>query len=139
MPIAEVTSAEVIGILAPIWHEKAPTTRKLRQRIRAVLEWAVTMDLRPGNPCDRISPVFGAQGNAVRHMRTLPHGNVASAFRASNAIRLGNPMSRSHGGTKFDPVQHRFRRELAQENTLKTQYRRKSSLSVHVVRILYIR
>ena len=88
MPIAEVTSADVIGILAPIWHEKAPTARKLRQRIRAVLEWAVAMDLRPDNPCDRIGPVLGAQGKAVRHMRALPHGEVASALRtvrASNA------------------------------------------------------
>ena len=87
MPIAEVTSADVIGILAPIWHEKAPTARKLRQRIRAVLEWAVAMDLRPDNPCDRIGPVLGSQGNAVRHMRALPHGEVASALqtvRASN-------------------------------------------------------
>ena len=88
MPIAEVTSADVIGILAPIWHEKAPTARKLRQRIRAVLEWAVAMDLRPDNPCDRIGPVLGVQGNAVRHMRALPHGEVAAAVqtvRASNA------------------------------------------------------
>ena len=87
IPIAEVTSADVIGILAPIWHEKAPTARKLRQRIRAVLEWAVAMDLRPDNPCDRIGPVLGSQGNAVRHMRALPHGEVASALqtvRASN-------------------------------------------------------
>ncbi len=88
MPIAEVTSADVIGILAPLWHEKAPTARKLRQRIRAVLEWAVAMELRPDNPCDRIGPVLGVQGNAVRHMRALPHGEVASALRtvrASNA------------------------------------------------------
>ena len=85
MPIAEVTSADVIGILAPIWHEKAPTARKLRQRIRAVLEWAVAMDLRPDNPCDRIGSVLGAQGKAVRHMRALPHGEVASALRTVRA------------------------------------------------------
>ena len=87
MPIAEVTSADVIGILAPIWHEKAPTARKLRQRIRAVLEWAVVMDLRPDNPCDRIGPVLGAQGNAVRHMRALPHGEVASALQTVRASK----------------------------------------------------
>ncbi len=87
MAIAEVTSADVIGILAPIWHEKAPTARKLRQRIRAVLEWAVAMDLRPDNPCDRIGPVLGAQGNSVRHMRALPHGEVASALRTVRASK----------------------------------------------------
>ena len=85
IPIAEVTSADVIGILAPIWHEKAATARKLRQRIRAVLEWAVAMDLRPDNPCDRIGPVLGSQGKAVRHMRALPHGEVASALRTVRA------------------------------------------------------
>ena len=88
MPISEVTSADVIGILAPIWHDMPPTARKLRQRIRAVMEWAVAMDLRPDNPCDRIGPVLGAQGGLVRHMRALPHGEVASAIetvRASNA------------------------------------------------------
>ena len=88
MPISEVTSADVIGILAPIWHDVPPTARKLRQRIRAVMEWAVAMDLRPDNPCDRIGPVLGAQGGRVRHMPALPHGEVASAIEtvaASNA------------------------------------------------------
>ncbi len=49
------------------------------------------MDLRPDNPCDRIGPVLGSQGNAVRHMRALPHGEVASALqtvRESNARPL---------------------------------------------------
>ena len=87
MPIAEVTSADVIGILAPIWHEKAPTARKLRQRIRAILEWAVAMDLRPDNPCDRIGPVLGSQGNTVRHMRALPHTEVAEALRTVRASK----------------------------------------------------
>ena len=41
MPVSEVTSADVLEILAPIWHTKADTARRLRQRIRAVLEWAV--------------------------------------------------------------------------------------------------
>lgn len=87
MPISEVTSADVIGILAPIWHGKPAMARKLRQRIRAVLEWAVAMDLRPDNPCDRIGPVLGSQGNGVRHMRALPHGEVAEAIRKVRASK----------------------------------------------------
>ena len=81
MPVSDVTSADVIGILAPIWHEKAPTARKLRQRIRAIMEWAVAMDYRPDNPCDRIGPVLGAQPKVARHMRALPHREVAGAIR----------------------------------------------------------
>ena len=33
--VSAVTSADLIGILAPIWHTKASTARKLRQRIQA--------------------------------------------------------------------------------------------------------
>ena len=105
MPVSEVTSADVIGILAPIWHDTAATARKLRQRIRAVMEWAVAMDLRPDNPCDRIGPVLGAQGNGVRHRRALPHREVASAIetvRASGArpvVKLAFEFPGADGGT----------------------------------------
>ena len=71
MPVSEVTSADVLEILAPIWHTKADTARRLRQRIRAVLEWAVAMEFRIDNPCDRIGPVLGPQHNVVQHMRAL--------------------------------------------------------------------
>ncbi len=82
MPISEETSAEVIGILAPIWHDKAATAIKVPQRIRAVLEWAVAMDLRPDNPCNRIGPALGAQDKGGAVLRALPHGEVAGAIKA---------------------------------------------------------
>ena len=89
MPVSEVTSGDVLEILAPIWHAKAPTAKVLRQRIRTVLEWAVAMEYRPDNPADRVGPVLGPQDAAVRHMRALPHCEVASALakvRASDAM-----------------------------------------------------
>ena len=89
MLVSEVTSGDVIGVLAPIWHEMVPTARNLRQRIHKVMEWSVAMDLRSDNPCDRIGPVLGAQGKAVRHMRALPHREVAEAIRA---VRASNAM-----------------------------------------------
>ena len=51
----------------------------MRQRIRSVLEWAVALELRADNPCDRILPVLGPQHDLVRHMRALPHRDVAAA------------------------------------------------------------
>ena len=89
VPVSEVTTGDVIEILIPIWHVKATTARCVRQRIRTVLEWAVAMELRTDNPCDRIGPVLGPQGAVVRHMRALPHREVASALetvRTSDAI-----------------------------------------------------
>ena len=89
-PVSEVNSADVLAVLTPIWHVKPDTARRLRQRIRAVLEWSIAMEHRTDNPCDRIGPVLGPQRNVVRHMRALPHRDVAAAIgtvRASRSTR----------------------------------------------------
>ena len=54
------------------WHVKAETARAVRQRIRSVLEWAIAMDLRHDNPCDRVLPVLGPQNDIVTHRLALP-------------------------------------------------------------------
>ncbi|MDD9988390.1 MAG: site-specific integrase, partial [Spirochaetaceae bacterium] len=83
--VSEVTSADVLEILTPIWHSKASTARRVRQRMQAVLEWAVAMELRADNPCDRIGPVLGPQQGAVEHMPALPHRDVPAAIEAVRA------------------------------------------------------
>ena len=88
MPVSEVTSADVLEILTPIWHLKAVMARCVQQRMRAVLEWAVAMEFRLDNPCDRIVPVLGPQRGVVQHMQALPHRDVPAVIetvRASNA------------------------------------------------------
>ena len=80
LPVSEVTSADVLEILTPIWHTKAPTARYVHHRIRAVLEWAIAMDWRTDNPCDRILPVLGLQHDVVQHRKALPHREVAAAI-----------------------------------------------------------
>ena len=69
----------MLEILTPIWHVKPETARAVRQRIRSVLEWSIAMELRADNPCDRVLPVLGPQGDIVEHMRALPHQDVAAA------------------------------------------------------------
>ena len=81
-PVSDVTGAEVLDVLTPIWHVKPSTARRIRERIRAVLEWAVAMELRAGNPCDRIGSVLGPQHAAAEHMQALPHREVAAAVAA---------------------------------------------------------
>ena len=86
--VSEVTSADVLGVLAPIWHEKPETARRVRQRIGAVMQWAIAMEYRADDPCERIGATLGRQRDVVRHMRALPHAEVAEAVatvRASGA------------------------------------------------------
>ena len=89
--VTEVTSPDVIDVLGPIWHSSPTTARRVRQRINAVMEWAVAMEYRADNPCHRIGPVLGRQQENVQHMRALPHREVAAALettRASGARRV---------------------------------------------------
>ena len=79
-PVSDVSSADVLQVLAAIWHEKPETARRVRQRIGAVMEWAVTMEFRPDNPCDRLTKTLPRQRDTVQHMRALPHSEVAAAI-----------------------------------------------------------
>ena len=81
-------SADVLEILTPIWHTKGPTARTVHLRIRAVLEWAIAMDWRADNPCDRLLPVLGPQHDVVVHRRALPHREVAAAIER---VRAADP------------------------------------------------
>ena len=85
MPVSEVTTADILAILTPIWHEKSQTARRVRQRIGGVMKCAVAMGHRPDNPP---GDALGRQQAVVQHMRALPHGAVADALatvRASQA------------------------------------------------------
>ena len=91
IPVAEVTGADVIETLRHVWHRHPATARRLRQRIDTVMEWAVAMEYRADNPCGRVGLVLGRQQDRVRHMRALPHGEVAAAVaavRGSGARRV---------------------------------------------------
>ena len=85
MPVSDVTSADVLEVLVSIWHTKPSTARSVLQRIRSVLDWAVAMEFRGDNPCDRLRSVLGPQNHVVEHMRALPHREVAAAIRTVRA------------------------------------------------------
>ncbi len=93
--VSTVSSADILDTLRRIWHVRPETARRVRQRISAVMDWAVAMEYRADNPCDRLGPVLGPQQDLVEHMRALPHGEVAGAIQkmwcsgATQAVKLG--------------------------------------------------
>ena len=90
-PVSEVNTADVLEVLTPIWHSKAATAREVRQRVRSVLEWAIALDLRNDNPCDRVVPLLGPQNDIVTHRRALPHQDVAAAVETVRTSSSGQP------------------------------------------------
>ena len=79
----QVTTADIMAVLLPLWTRRHATARKLRQRIGAVMKWAVAQGYRTDNPTgDAIAAALPKRANQVRHMPALPHGEVAGAVEA---------------------------------------------------------
>ena len=86
MPVSEVTTAEVLEVLEPIWHDKPETARRVRQRIGAVMKWAVAQGYRVDNPAgDAIAQALPRHSKLKVHMPALPHAEVAGAIEAVRA------------------------------------------------------
>ncbi|MCY4628237.1 MAG: tyrosine-type recombinase/integrase [Acidobacteria bacterium] len=85
-PVNRISAADVMAILTPIWNEKRVTARKVRQRIGAVMRWAVAQGYREDNPAgDAIGAALPKQAVRPRHFAALPYGKVAGAIATARA------------------------------------------------------
>ena len=89
--VSVITAADVMSVLLPIWTTKAETAKRVRQRIGAVMKWAVAQGYRQDNPAgDSIGAALPKNGVVRKHQRALPHSEVAAAIamiRGTDAYR----------------------------------------------------
>ena len=79
--VNKITSTDVMAVLLPIWNEKRVTATRVRNRISAVMRWAVAKEYREGNPAgDTIAAALPRNGVRTVHHRALPHAQVARAL-----------------------------------------------------------
>ena len=92
--VSEITSADVVAVLSPIWIEKPETARRVKQRMGKVLQWARVKGWRNDDPTNGIEAGLPKQPTTVQHRRALPYGEVAgcievvSASGANSATKL---------------------------------------------------
>ena len=89
-PITDVTSADVLSVLTPIWNDgRQETARRLRHRIGAVMRWSIGAGHRTDNPAgDAISEALPKNGTAMRRHRAC----AASSRRGRSACQeFGRP------------------------------------------------
>ena len=80
--VDRITTSDVMAVLMPIWNDKRETARRVRQRIGAVLKWAVAQGYREDNPAgDAIGAALPKGGQHREHHRALGHADVAGALR----------------------------------------------------------
>ena len=95
----EIGRKHVVEVLAPIWTTKAETARRVRQRIRSVMDRAIALEYVDYNPAgDAINGALARQRRTKNHHRALPYGNLPAAlqaireFTASPSVKLGFEM-----------------------------------------------
>lgn len=80
-----ITTGDVLAALSPIWTEKPETASRVRQRISAVLKWAIAKGWRADNPAADIASALPKRSKAVTHHKSLPYPEVASAIHKVQA------------------------------------------------------
>ena len=95
--VTDVTSADVMACLAPIWNTKRETARRVRQRISRIMLWCIAQGYRQDNPAgDAVAAALPrVRGGPRNHQRALPYSRLPDALgrirsaQAQPAARLG--------------------------------------------------
>lgn len=90
-PVNQIHPRDVMRVLLPIWSTKPETARRCRQRVGAIMKWAVAQGYRTDNPAGEVlGAALPSNSGPQEHFRALPHAEVGRALqrvRASGAYR----------------------------------------------------
>lgn len=85
-PVAEVAVGDVLDVLRPIWTTKAETARRVRQRLDAVMRWALAHGYSASNPVDAAVDLLPKQRKAAEHHAAMPHAEVPALVKRLGAL-----------------------------------------------------
>ena len=92
MRVDRISTKDIMEVLLPIWSTKRETARRVRQRVGAVMKWAVAQGYREDNPAgDAISAALPKNSVRRQHQRALPHSQVAAALERVRASKAHRP------------------------------------------------
>lgn len=92
-PVADITTADVETLLAPIWLTKIETASRVRQRVERILSASIARGDRPGpNPAalrDNFEHILSSQKKLkqVKHHAAVPWQDAPAAFQSILARR----------------------------------------------------
>jgi integrase len=79
--VDEVTTADILSVLTPIWVDKAETAARVRQRMETVLDWVVAQGWRQDNPASRsITKALPRVRRLKENYKALPYADVPAAL-----------------------------------------------------------
>lgn len=81
MPVDRIVKSDVLAVLTPIWSVRQETARRVRQRIRTVMQWAMAHGFIEYNPAgEAIDGALPPMPKLKAHLRALPYTEVAQAL-----------------------------------------------------------
>lgn len=89
LKVKDVTSADVLAVLMPIWTTKAETARRVRQRIGTVMKWTIAQGWRQDNPAENIGQALPKVSKVPEHRKALGYTEVANCIEAVNISGAG--------------------------------------------------
>ena len=89
-PVGEVDVAAVLDVLRPIWTTKAETARRVRQRLDAVMRWALAHGYATTNPVDAAAQLLPKQRDAVEHHAAMDYKAVPAFMKSLKAIEASS-------------------------------------------------
>jgi integrase len=94
-PVGDVTHADIIELLKPIWHNKAETAKRVLQRMEAVFKSAILHGWREkASPCIGVKDALGGTRHRdVKHRLALPHAEVRKFIKILHA-RSSEPVTK---------------------------------------------
>ncbi|MBQ0820600.1 tyrosine-type recombinase/integrase [Microvirga sp. HBU67558] len=88
--VDQVHTPDVLKALSPIWLTKPETARRVRQRIKAVLDWAKAAGFRSGeNPVEGVERGLPKQNGRDSHHEAMPYGQVPAFITNLQASDAG--------------------------------------------------
>ncbi len=91
IPVADVTPAQVIDILKPIWTDKPETAKRVLQRMRVVFEAAIVRgDRKSASPTTGVQTVLGTRKRSgANHHAALPYVQVSKFVARLRELTAG--------------------------------------------------
>ena len=94
LPVDQITRADVLAILTPMWRAKPKMATQVRGWVRAALAWAQAHEFVSSNAAgEAINAALPTNARAVaRHYAAVPHADAAAALAAVERGAAGAPV-----------------------------------------------
>ncbi len=89
LKVQDITTADVLAALTPIWTEKQETARRVRQRIGTVMKWTIAQGWRQDNPAESIGQALPKVAAVKQNRKALEYADVTACLEVVRASRAG--------------------------------------------------